>query len=601
MRFLCAILLALVACPAWAAQDGGSKPLEHIVLQLKWRHQFQFAGYYAAVAEGFYRDAGLEVELVEAKQGEDPAPVVASGMATYGVGGSDLVLARAKGLPVVALAAIYQHSPYAIVTLSGRGIDSVHDLVGKRMMIEPQAAELLAYLRYEGIDIERIEQVPHSFDIESLARGEVDATTAYVTDEVFALEEAGLDYQVFTARSAGIDFYGDVLFTTEDELARHPERVSAFLKATIKGWHYALDHPQEIARLIRARYSTRHSLRHLLFEAAQTRRLMAADVVEIGYMHEGRWRHIADTYASLGMMPPDFELAGFLYQPDARVDHRGLYRTVAALAAALVLAGALGTWFWALSRRLRREIGEREAAQWQTEAVLARERNLLSILAHDFATPLNVISVAAQLLERFLSSGDGEKARREVDRIQAATAMLTEQIAACLGQNREHRDKPSAIGPIALRPMLAGLLKERRALVPERSFQLEVEESAEPDVVISADEVLISAVFANLLDNAIKYSVPRGAIRVRLAKAEGSVRVTVLDDGPGIAAEEAEKIFEKYQRAAKAPKAGGIGLGLFMVRSVVEAHGGSVRAVPGAQGEFVVTLPLAPEPGGPPA
>lgn len=593
--FLAALLAALSGLSAAGAADALERPPEPVVLQLKWRHQFQFAGYYAAVEQGYYREAGLAVELVEARAGEDPAPLVAESRATYGVGGAELVVSRARGLPVVALAAVYQHSPYAIVTLRGRGIGSVHDLVGRRLALEPQAAELLAYLHDEGIPPEAIELVTHDFDVESLIAGEVDAISAYVTDEVFALEEAGLDYQLFTARSAGIDFYGDVLFTSETEAAEHPERVEAFVEASLKGWRYALEHPEEVARLIRARYSERHSLEHLLFEAAASRPLMAAEVVEVGYMHAGRWRHIADTFASLGMMPADFPLDGFLFRPGERSLLGGLYRLLGLFAVALALAGGIGVWFWLLSRRLRREVAEREAAQWRSEAALARERNLLSILAHDFATPLNVISVASQLLGRFLGEGDRAKAEREVERIQAATAMLSEQLAACLGDRSESRGRPPAIGPVALRPLLAGLLKERRALVPERSLVLEPAPADEPAAEVEADEVLLGAAFANLLDNAIKYSLPGGAIRVRLEvePAAGTARVTVLDAGPGIAAEDAERIFEKYVRGAQAPSGGGSGLGLFMVRSVVEAHGGTVAARPGPEGRFEVTLPLA--------
>ncbi len=596
VAMLAVLLVALAPAGAAATQAdvaaAGDARLERVVVQLKWRHQFQFAGYYAAIARGYYRDAGLAVALREPGEGEDPVEAVVSGQAQYGVGGSELLLARAAGAPVVALAAIYQHSPYALVTLRESGIGSVHDLAGRRVMIEPQAAELLAYLRYEGIDASQIEQVEHGFDIAALAEGRVDAMTAYVTDEVFALEQAGLRYQLFSARAAGIDFYGDVLFTTEAEVEQRPERLRAFLDATLAGWRYALDHPEEIARLIRSDYSERHSLEHLLFEAERSRRLMRDDVVEIGYMHAGRWRHIAETYAELGMLPGGAELDAFLFRPDAPDGLASLYRLVALFSLALAAAGGLGAWFWVLSRRLRREVAEREAAQWRAEAALARERSLLSILAHDFGTPLNVISAAAQLLDRHLDGDDRTRARGEVERIRTATQLLGEQIAACLGRGREVRPDGGPVRPLELRRLLDQLLKERRSLVPERSFLLEVESEEAGTAPIEGDEVLLAAAFANLIDNAIKYSTPRGAVRVRLALAGRNAVVEVLDEGPGIAEPEAERIFEKYYRAPQTQSAGGIGLGLFMVRSVVESHGGTVVAVHGPEGRFRVTLPL---------
>jgi ABC-type nitrate/sulfonate/bicarbonate transport system substrate-binding protein len=92
----------LCAVPAGAA--------EKVTIQLKWQHQFQFAGYYAAQDQGYYRDAGLDVTLLEARPGADPLQTVMQGQAQYGVGNTTLLLARSIGQPVVVLASIFQHS-----------------------------------------------------------------------------------------------------------------------------------------------------------------------------------------------------------------------------------------------------------------------------------------------------------------------------------------------------------------------------------------------------------------------------------------------------------------------------------------------------------
>ncbi|MBS0477890.1 MAG: ABC transporter substrate-binding protein, partial [Proteobacteria bacterium] len=133
------------------AEDASTPAPEHVRLQLKWQHQFQFAGYYAAVAQGYYREAGLEVELMEAEPGRDPVQTVLKGGAEYGVGTSELMLLRGTGQPVVVLAAIFQHSPLVLVALHRAGVNDLHDLHDKPMMIEPQSAELFAYFRNEGV------------------------------------------------------------------------------------------------------------------------------------------------------------------------------------------------------------------------------------------------------------------------------------------------------------------------------------------------------------------------------------------------------------------------------------------------------------------
>ncbi len=289
--------------------------LEDVTLQLKWMHQFQFAGYYAAVQQGYYRDAGLNVTIVPATPGKDPVKEVLNGKADYGVGTSSLLLERNAGKPVVSLAVIFQHSPYILLTKDSNASQTIHSLAGKRLMLEPQADELVAYLKAEGIPLEKIQMVAHSFSIKDLIDGKVDVISGYVTDDPHELERAGFPYHAYTPRSAGIDFYGDNIFTSEDELTKHPARAKAFREASLKGWQYAMQHPDEIINLIINVYSPQSDRSHLKYEAEQIRQLIQPNLVEIGYMHSGRWQHIADTYKDLGLMPKKVDLRKFMYDP----------------------------------------------------------------------------------------------------------------------------------------------------------------------------------------------------------------------------------------------------------------------------------------------
>ena len=213
-----------------------------VTLQLKWSHAFQFAGYYAALEKGYYRDAGLDVALQEAQPGDDPLRKVLDGKAQYGVGNSSLLLARKSGQPVVALAVIFQHSPLVLIARQKGPAQGIQDLAGKRVMIEPQCDELLAYLKQEGISPDNIIRTEHSFTPQDLIDGKVDAISAYDTNEPYFLDRAGFAYHTYTPRSVGIDFYGDNLFTSEQELKNHPARVKAFRAASLRGWNYAMAH-----------------------------------------------------------------------------------------------------------------------------------------------------------------------------------------------------------------------------------------------------------------------------------------------------------------------------------------------------------------------
>jgi PAS domain S-box-containing protein len=342
------------------AAEGAN--VERVVLQLKWHHQFQFAGYYAAIERGYYREAGLEVELREATPGRDHMDAVLSGEAQYGVGNSDVLLTRAAGHPVVVLAPIFQHSPLALVARKTPEITSMHSLHDRpMMMVDSEKAEILAYFKREGVDIEGLDIRPHTHVAEDFIEGRVDAMSAYITDQPFFLREAGVPYMIFSPRSGGIDFYGDLLFSTEEQIRRRPEQVRAFLKASLRGWDYALANQEEMVDLILRKYTSIHSREHLLFEAKHTAALMHPGLIEVGHNNPGRWRHMAQTYAEFGMVPKDFDVGPMLYEPDPKPDPRVWY-----WALGIVSVLALGVLGWAvplarLNRRLR--AGERQYRQ----------------------------------------------------------------------------------------------------------------------------------------------------------------------------------------------------------------------------------------------
>jgi PAS domain S-box-containing protein len=337
---------------------------DKVRLQLKWQHQFQFAGYYAAQEQGFYKAAGLDVEIIPGRQDEDTVQQVLQGKAEFGVSTTDLLPLREQGAPVVVLAVIFQHSPMAIMTLKKSGLQSIHDLAGCKFMSEPGVSELYAYLNKEGISADKLTLVPYSFNLKDLLDGKVDAVSTYVTDEPFELDKAGYEYMLYSPRAVGIDFYGDNLFTTERQLRRNPELVKAFRQASLKGWEYAMKHQEELVQLIYSSYTRRHSVEHLRFEAGKMVPLLQTGLVEIGHMNPGRWGHISETYAELGMMKPDFNLKGFLYDPHPAPSKSGwLYLSLCIAALIISAISALTIYIHRINARLRQEAEERSLAE----------------------------------------------------------------------------------------------------------------------------------------------------------------------------------------------------------------------------------------------
>lgn len=293
-----------------------------LTLQLKWWHQFQFAGYYAAQTHGYYARQGLDVTLLPGDVEHPAIDEVLSGRASFGITGCDLLTAYALGKPLVALGAIFQHSPYIIISSADKHILSPADLIGKTIMASENQGwvELRAMILKEGIAINQIHVVTHSWNNRDLVNGKVDAITGYRSVEPYQLAQMGMTTSVIQPATYGVDFYGDVLFASRSFVDRNPETTEKFRQASFEGWEYALSHKEELCNYIltlpgvKERKVTKEAL---LYEANEMEKLILPQLVEIGHMNEGRWRHIRDVQYSLGIIPANKNLKEFIYTKKA--------------------------------------------------------------------------------------------------------------------------------------------------------------------------------------------------------------------------------------------------------------------------------------------
>jgi class 3 adenylate cyclase/ABC-type nitrate/sulfonate/bicarbonate transport system substrate-binding protein len=287
--------------------------LDQVSMQLKWKHQFQFAGYYQALEQGFYRDAGLDVGIREGGPGIDVGEAVAGGKADYGVCNASVLREWSVGRRLVVLAAIFQHSPAIILVARRADITSVSDLRGRTLMDAPGSDEIAAMLTREGVDYDALPRVAHEGNPRDLLAGRADAMVAYSTNEPFVLDQLGAPYRIFSPDAYGIDFYGDNLCTSVTEVEAHPDRVAAFRTASLKGWAYALAHKEATVDLILKRYSGKKSREALLFEAEHTEILVGRDPARIGEQDPARWQRIAATYHKLRLLTDDKLPAGLIW------------------------------------------------------------------------------------------------------------------------------------------------------------------------------------------------------------------------------------------------------------------------------------------------
>lgn len=348
------LLISIFIIAFWANSAVALDTVRPVTIQLKWFHQFQFAGYYAAIQQGYFAEEGLSVTLLEGQPNVNPVDSVLSGKADFGISNAELVLDRMNGDPVVAVAAIYQHSPYIVIAKPS--IFSIQDLAGKRVMLEPGSAELQAYLASEDLSPSDFIMLPHNGSVEAFEKGKIDAMTAYVTTEPYMLDQAGVHYRIFDPKASGIDFYGDTLFTSESLAHKDPDLVRKVRSAVIKGWAYALSHQSEMIDLIVSHYSTRVSRDALRFEASMIRKLAIPEVVEIGYMNPGRWQYIADSFAKAKLGKGTVNIDDFLFDTREPLDASRFYEGLIGISGITLVVMAIAGRLRGLNRQLTAEI-----------------------------------------------------------------------------------------------------------------------------------------------------------------------------------------------------------------------------------------------------
>lgn len=369
--------LTTCAIADYTSHDGSLTP---VTLQLKWKHQFQFAGYYAAKAKGYYRDAGLEVTFNEWEGGTSATAEVLSGRAHYGISNTEALYQRLSGKPVMVLAVIFQHSPLVLVTQEETGISHPQELKGKRVILTHQKrdVELHAMLSNEGISLSDIEIANENSSREDYFDPTLSAVSAYLTNEPYYLIEAGKPFRIIRPVNYGVDFYGDCIITSEAELKEHPKRAAAFTEASLKGWKYAMEHPEEIVDLILSKYGSGKSRGHLLYEAKATRELVLPHLVEMGHMNPGRWERIAEVFKAHGLVNDTSRLKGFLYDPDKPVNYAFLITSLKALTVAVVLFCPVTFFLTFFNRRLKREVKVRKQAEEEKAALIDEMQKVLS-------------------------------------------------------------------------------------------------------------------------------------------------------------------------------------------------------------------------------
>ncbi|MEZ5472467.1 MAG: EAL domain-containing protein [Marinicella sp.] len=305
---------------------SNSVAAEKIVLQLKWEHGFQFAGYYAAQWQGYYQQQNLEVETRSAVTPEqhllNPIEEVVSGSADFGIGDLDILKAIDQGEELLILAPLFQKAPTAIVTLKDYKIESINDLIGLRvgmLDISSENVEAHSMFRFHGVDPGSIKLKKKTPLVEDLVNGSLDAIVTYGVSAEYQARELGVDINLVYTAKFGTHFFGDVLYTRKSLYEKKPEVVKSFLNASLKGWEYALNNQAEIVDRISTelpRYLIQYQDFHgynRFFSEHIANYIQFSDK-ELGFMDFDRWNKIYNDLKYIGVLQNQWNLADYIFK-----------------------------------------------------------------------------------------------------------------------------------------------------------------------------------------------------------------------------------------------------------------------------------------------
>lgn len=289
--------------------------LHHVKLKINGPHQFAYAGYYAAIDKGYFRAFGLTVSIEAGDSDHDVINLVSNQQAEFGVAGAKLIQARLANKPVLLLANIFKQTPKVIVL---QGADkSPQALKGEQLAVaNPYNLDLVTrvFLYQQGIPLDQVKLVVEPNPLQAWQQGRISGFTSRL-DQLADVQALGIPHTVLHMSEWDVHFYEGNLFTSEAYAAKHPQLVRDFIAASLRGWQYALKHPEEMAQLIQRHYSPELSTKKLQQQADALKDIiLEKGELEVGNADWGELRKMGRALLAMGVFGSDVQLNEMLFE-----------------------------------------------------------------------------------------------------------------------------------------------------------------------------------------------------------------------------------------------------------------------------------------------
>jgi len=304
------LIIILLVCFIFGCAEKKPAELEKVTFRMNWIPYAEHAPVWVAKEKGFYAEEGLDVEVIYGKGSTLSATLVGTGENDFGMcSGDTALMSRTKEVPLKVLAVMVQTSPTAAISLKEKGITKPKDLEGKKVSVNVQSTkyqQFKAFSKINNLDSTKITEVPieAASEIPALLEGKVDVLLDYVYESDAELAAKGHEINKILFEDYGVHIYSSALITNENLLNEKPELIKKFVKATMKGWDYAIKHPEEAIDI----FSKNHP--ELNKENELTKFYGLTPMVEteftkkqgLGYQSEEKWISTQELLFDLGII-----------------------------------------------------------------------------------------------------------------------------------------------------------------------------------------------------------------------------------------------------------------------------------------------------------
>ena len=569
--------------------------LEKVSIQLHWKHQFQFAGYYIAKELGYYKDIGIDVNLNEYEFGMDISNMIETDKVDFAIGRSSLLIDKANGKDIVALGAIFQNSPLVLLT-TDVSIKNLEDLKNKKIMITndaQEAASLTAMLNSHKINLKDLQVQKHSFNLNDLITGKTDIMASYISNEPIILDDQNIKYKIFDPKDYGFHFYNDILYTSSKFIDKNPKLTKEFFDATLKGWEYAFNNVGETSKIIFNKYNTQNkSLITLLLEGEALKKLVHhKNSDEIGCLDSVKLQKIVDIYKVIGLIKEDVDLDTFIYKHNPHgvihidLSHNDIY--ILPIIILLLLVSIITTLYylsikkrWLITQQsLDDKLQELEDKDKQLyeQSKLVSMGEMIGNIAHQWRQPLSVIStgVTGLLVSKELNTLTDEEIEKSCNAINDNVQYLSKTIDDFRDFIKNERIKKQ----FYLKDVVNNFLHLVEGRFKSDNIQIILD--IDNEININGYENELIQCFMNIVDNSkdalLENNIKNKFIFISTTTKNDKVLIILKDNAGGFLKDVQAQIFEPYFTTKH--KSQGKGLGLHMTYNlIVNGMKGSIIA-----------------------